>query len=89
MTVNTGGSSALGAPLPLGSLKAASAMAPALQDGFNEHKAPPSKPIASAPPAPAKLGPELAEDLNEEIKNKYTKGKFNLPSQFTIHGAPS
>ncbi|RPB19151.1 hypothetical protein L211DRAFT_853427 [Terfezia boudieri ATCC MYA-4762] len=71
MTIRTGG---IGAPLPLGSSKS-SATAPGLQNAFIENKSPKAKPIASAPPAaPAKLGAELAENLNE-IKNKYTKDK--------------
>ncbi|KAF8419438.1 kinase-like domain-containing protein [Tirmania nivea] len=71
MTVRTGGTSSLGAPLPLGSSKSSTAT-PGLQDAFVENKPPLAKPIASAP---VKLGAELAEDLNEEIKNKYTKDK--------------
>lgn len=75
MTAHTGETPGFGDPNPLPS-KAGNIPAPALalQDGFDENKPPSSKPIASAPSVPPKLGAELAEDLNEVIKNKYTKG---------------
>lgn len=83
MTAHTDGTPSSSDPNPLPpKVNSISASVPALQDGFDEAKPPSSKPIAPAPLAPPKLGAELAEDLNEVIKNKYIKGMSIVPVFF-------